>query len=574
MKIHRTLFLLCCFITIHCSLFAKKTTVQSTPEPVTPEMIKFNYYFFDAVREQLAKHYDVALDLLQQCDRMKPNNASVMFELAKLYAQVDKNDTSTLFLEKAVAADPDNIWYRQFLAEHYLSAQKVEKAIDCYKAMLTLDPRNETAQMMLVNIYTQTGQLQDAINVLDDMERTQGMNKDITVEKARLYFMMKQNKKGGEEIDNLIKTYPNDLKYQVIRGDLYLEQKEKKEALKAYNDVLKEDPNQGDALYSLAKYYLADNDTATMIHILDKMIRNKEIGLDDKLAVMRDLAVNRSGGDKIKHLLSVLLEMYPNEESVHDFNYRFLMSRQDTVAANKEVQTLLDLNPQNKMTWMILVNQSVQKGKFVQVDSLCNQAISYFPDDPDFYFFKAIALYQLEKFRETVDVCKIAISQTPEQNPTMLSQLYTQLGDAYYRLNEKDSTFMSYEQALQYQPNNIGTLNNYAYYLSLEKRDLLKAENMSAKTVQADPSNATYLDTYAWIFFVEGNYSLAKIYIQQAISNGGDKNPDVLEHYGDILFFTGNIDDAVKWWKKAVEAGNKSETLKKKIDEQKYDVDE
>ena len=47
--------------------------------------------------------------------------------------------------------------------------------------------------------------------------------------------------------------------------------------------------------------------------------------------------------------------------------------------------------------------------------------------------------------------------------------------------------YAAYDSALVYNPSNIGALNNYAYYLSVERRDLDKAEEMSYKTVKAEP---------------------------------------------------------------------------------------
>lgn len=54
---------------------------------------------------------------------------------------------------------------------------------------------------------------------------------------------------------------------------------------------------------------------------------------------------------------------------------------------------------------------------------------------------------------------------------------------------------------LVYKENNIGTLNNYAYYLSVERKNLDKAEEMSYRTVKVEPTNGTYhgylcLDTF------------------------------------------------------------------------------
>jgi len=231
---------------------------------------------------------------------------------------------------------------------------------------------------------------------------------------------------------------------------------------------------------------------------------------------------------------------------------------------------MLDLNPQNKVTWMRLIDLKIKAENFPAIDSLCTKALSYFPDDVDFYFYKAIALFQLGQYRQTIDYCNKAIKIVPDENIALRSQVYTQLGDTYYKLGQKDSTFAAYTQSLKYQPNNIGTLNNYAYYLSLEKRDLQKAESMSAKTVTAEPTNATYLDTYAWIFFVEANYILAKIYEKQAIENGGEKSPEVLEHYGDILYMSGEKEESVTWWIKSLKAGNTSAILKKKIETKSY----
>ena len=113
-------------------------------------------------------------------------------------------------------------------------------------------------------------------------------------------------------------------------------------------------------------------------------------------------------------------------------------------------------------------------------------------------------------------------------------------------------------------------LNNYAYYLSLERRDLDRAEEMSYKTVKAEPNNATYLDTYAWILFEKANYEQAKLYIDQALLNDDSLSAEVLEHCGDIYFHTGDVDKAVEFWQKAKENGSTSTTLDRKIRQKKY----
>ena len=144
------------------------------------------------------------------------------------------------------------------------------------------------------------------------------------------------------------------------------------------------------------------------------------------------------------------------------------------------------------------------------------------------------------------------------------------MGDIYYLKQRPTETYAAYDSALVYYALNYSALNNYAYYLSLELKDLDKAEEMSYKTVKANPENATYLDTYAWILFQKGNYAQARIYIDSAIKNGGDESDVVVEHCGDIHYMTQDEENALKYWQQALKMGSQSETLRQKIKKKKY----
>ena len=145
------------------------------------------------------------------------------------------------------------------------------------------------------------------------------------------------------------------------------------------------------------------------------------------------------------------------------------------------------------------------------------------------------------------------------------------MGDCFHQKQQNAEAYQAYEQALKYNPDNIPVLNNYAYYLSLERKELDRAEEMSYRTVKAEPNNATYLDTYAWILFEKGNYAEARIYIDEAMKvEEGNQSDVVVEHCGDIYFMNGEADEALKYWQKALELGNESDVLKKKIKLKKY----
>ena len=140
----------------------------------------------------------------------------------------------------------------------------------------------------------------------------------------------------------------------------------------------------------------------------------------------------------------------------------------------------------------------------------------------------------------------------------MASDFYSIMGDLYHDKKMNTEAYAAYDSALVYKPDNIGVLNNYAYYLSVERKDLDKAEEMSYRTVKAEPSNGTYLDTYAWILFEKGKYAEARIYMDQAMQNGGDQSSVVVEHCGDIYYKLGEVESAVEYWKQAEKLANEA----------------
>ena len=123
----------------------------------------------------------------------------------------------------------------------------------------------------------------------------------------------------------------------------------------------------------------------------------------------------------------------------------------------------------------------------------------------DFYYYRAIGLYQLGMKEEALATYRKATQQiTSGSNTEMVSDIYTAMGDLYHEEGNAEQAYLCYDSALVYNPSNILVLNNYAYYLSVEGKKLKKAYSMSKKAIEAEPDNATYLDTFGWILYLQG----------------------------------------------------------------------
>lgn len=144
---------------------------------------------------------------------------------------------------------------------------------------------------------------------------------------------------------------------------------------------------------------------------------------------------------------------------------------------------------------------------------------------------------------------------------------YSLLGEIYQRAGQRNKCSEIYEKALRMDPDCIPVLNNYAYFLAEENRNLKKALQMSAKTVAAEPDNPTFLDTYGWILYRLGRLEEARAQFNHAKLYGGNDNAVILDHFATVLYDLGEYRLAFSYWEKAVARNTEGEVegLEEKI---------
>ena len=155
-------------------------------------------------------------------------------------------------------------------------------------------------------------------------------------------------------------------------------------------------------------------------------------------------------------------------------------------------------------------------------------------------------------------------------NNFLESDFNSQIADAYYGLNEIEKAFKYYELAIELDSNNSILLNNYSYYLSINKQNLDRAENLIMKAISIRPNSPTFLDTYGWVLFQKNDFINAEQVLFKAVMLSDEKNGEILEHYADVLYKLDKINEAIIFWEKAKITGEYSDQLLNKINEKKY----
>jgi tetratricopeptide (TPR) repeat protein len=556
----------------------QKRQAEAAPVPQLTEeqQRKFDYYFLEAIRLKQAGDYDAAFDLLQHSLAINPHDASALYELAQYYLYLKQPARATATIEQAVAADPDNYWYAQALSQLYLQQNEAEKATVLLEDMVQRFSTRIDPLYSLLEIYNQQEDYDRVLDVLNLLEQRMGKNEQLSLEKFRIYLRKGDNKRAFGEMENLVAEYPQDLRYRVVLGDVYLQNGKKDEAYDIYQQVLAEEPDNAMAMYSLASYYEETGQDSLYQQQLDSLLLNRKVTPDIKSNIMRQLIIRNEQADgdslRIITLFDRIMQQDPDEPDLPMLYAQYLLSKGMNQQSLPVLRRVLDIDPTNTAARMTLLGEAVRQKDYKGIVNLCEAGIESNPDMLEFYYYLAFGYIQEDNRTDDVlSTCQKALAHvTPESKKEVVSEFYAIMGDSYHTKGMTEQAFAAYDSALVYNPDNIVVLNNYAYYLSLERRDLDRAEEMSYRTVKAEPGNATYLDTYAWVLFEKGNYAEARLYIDDAMKNGGGESSGVAEHCGDIYYMTGDVDGALKYWKQAWDMGIRTDVLKEKIEKKKY----
>lgn len=573
MNIKNLIFFLLIIVLASCSTSKPIAEDKKISSRLTDaEQRQFDYYFYEGIRLKENRQYDEALETFILCMNIDSLDAGVQSEAGMLYASIGLVDKAVQYMENAVRLDPRNWWYNVRLVSLLSETKNWKRAVVVANGLQKKYPNKEEVYNMQASLYKQTKELDKAIEAYDRLENLMGIDEALSFEKFRLYLQLNKAKKGVAEIDKLINKFPTETRYKVLRGDIFMQQNMPEKAFEIYQQVLTDDPKNAFVYVSLSEYYNTVNQPEKAVESIVNALKTEQLDVDTKVEILgqyvEKLVQDSTKLAETESLFKLLVDRYPLEEQVHGYYAVFLQFRKRNAEAAAEFESMININPKNEQTWLRLLQLYLAERNYTQLMNVTGRAIENLPKISTWYFYRGIAQYQLADYEGALETYQTALPLITPEQAALRSDFHAQIGDIYYKLSKKTEAFAAYEEALAANPRNVMVMNNYAYYLSLEKMELKKAERMSAKTVELEPKNSTYLDTYAWILYQQGNYTLAKFYIERAVDNlEKDYEPGViLEHYGDILWMTKEDEKALQMWQKSLEAGNETEELKQKIE--------
>lgn len=528
--------------------------------------------FAKSVIEREKTNLEEALKLIDQSLEIIPTDAAANYEKARLLLQIGRKDEALTFAEIAIENDNNNKWYKVLHARIAKETGDLDFYLKDYAALVSEFPNDINFIQELAFAYYYSKEYENAIKYFNRMEEILGMNEGLTMQKADIYHSMGKDDKAFEEYDKLIKYNPNDSKYYALYAEYATKIKDIDKAIWAYHKVLELNPDDQFAHISLADFYRDKKQYNKSFEELKLGMANKNLDISTKINILVNYYKGDLSEEQKKQALeisNILKEVHPDEPVANTFNASMLYENKNYEEARNIFAEIVKSDGSNYATWEQLLFCSLYLEDYDRLIEDSEKAMEYFPSYPLPWFFAGISYSQEKEYEKAIKKLEKGKEFVVNNNP-LLEQFYSSLGDAYNQMGNKAACYDAFDKSLQINPKNTIVLNNYAYYLSLDKKELDKAAEMASKAVELDPYNNNNLDTYSWVLFQQKKYEEALHWIEKAYQNGGNSSGVVNEHYGDILFKLGKNEEALTYWKKAKTMKDNSDLLDKKIKDQKY----
>ncbi len=541
---------------IHITITSLLVIFSLVTTGYTQEHIGVDSLFIKGLAHYNNKNLDSAKAIFSKLLKERPNSDAAYYYLSKISIESNDITSGEMYLKKAIELDSSNFWYRNNLGDIYYGTNKPNEAIEVYESLAKDFPKKTSSYYNLINLYLGTKDMVKADEVLDKIEKISGINEAVAITRFNI-FRMEQNWDGA--LQYLIKADSTlqSANLETYIGDMYSERFKDTLALSYYSKALTNEPNYAPALYGVAEIYRLSGDYINYFKNITPFFGNSSVDPKMKSDYIKQLFQTPGFVQRYRANMDTIIinleQAHPNDSTA-----LYLVAAYNSTGGNsKEAARVLKKNANvysnnySALMQYITYLYSIKEWEELESETKSLLATTH-TRNCDFIQLKGIAEYQQGKFNEAIvsytELEKVALSN---KDTTTTIIAYSLLGDLYAQLGNNSKAYYNYKKVLKYDPNNNPTLNNYAYYLSLEGKKLKQAYQMSEKTIKSEPDNPTYLDTFGWILFLLERPLEAKAQFKHAMLYGGKENAAVLDHYAEVLFKLEEYDLAFIYWEQA-----------------------
>jgi len=407
---------------------------QTEPEDVATIDNKFQNYFYESLKQKSIENYDKAIEAMQQCKELEPNNAVVYFELAKNYLSLKKYKEAYDNFEKVTQMDAQNRWAWVGMYDVCYATQDYEQAITIVEKLVEF---KEDYKEDLVSLYMNTQQFDKALVLINELNEKVGKS-----EKRELYKsdILKDPKYQSAERNNLLEQIKKNPKEESNYVDLiymYSRSSQEDKAMEIAKKLETAIPTSDWAKVSLFKSYLNNNDGENAVKAMNIVLPSKKIDSKIKHRMFNEFLIFTKNNPKYESDLDQAISYFDNDKEVKVAKeigkFYYVKSNWDKAIKYLEMH-LRSTN--DDIEAQLLLLQSLNEKK--QHEVLAKKALEWtelFPTQPEFYYYAGLANNQLTNYKLATTVLETGLDFVID-NIDLEINFNIQLGEAYNGLGD------------------------------------------------------------------------------------------------------------------------------------------
>ena len=484
-----------------------------------------------------------------------PDNDAAWYYLAQCAVRVKDLALAEQCYRVASELDPGNFWYRYRLARLYSVTSRPELTMEMYERLLDDFPKKNDIYLDLVEIYVAQKEYDKALEVLKEIETVFGMTESIAMYRFNLLRVLNRPEEAYESLEKYNRQYSSPFVLTTL-ADYQMSMYNDSTAVAYYDEALDLAPDYFPAMLGKAETYRLTRKYDDYFSVLGKYVQSDDTPAaksDYLMAVIQrtDPMFIRNFLPQIDSVVTKALDSHPSDSTLLQTAAVYYYSTDRMDGAKKYFRENMKAWPKSFSARARYVEFLMYAEEWEELSSAGREAFELFPKETAFLEMASVGDYNLEAYDKVLEICEKVLEVAPADSSSNL-RAWSTMGDIYHQLGDSKKAYKAYDKALKINPDYVYVLNNYAYYLSEEGKNLKKAYKMSRKTIEAEPNNATYLDTFGWILYLMGKPLEAKPHFKQAMLYGGKDSAVIMDHYAEVLYALKEYDLAMVYWNLAV----------------------
>ena len=420
---------------------------QQEPDEIALANNKFQLSYYEALKQKGIENYDKAIQSLENCLVIEPNNAAVFNELGRNYFLLKKYNQAYEAYEKAAQIEPQNRWYWHGMYDVSYQTKNYPQAITNVLKLVTFEPNYKED---LTSLYMLTQQYDKALALINEMNETLGKS-----EKRENYRkeIMKDARFQGNEKDELIQKIaknPKEESNYIALIYLYSNSNQEEKALEVAKKLETAIPESDWAQVSLFKSHLNNNQGSKAVKSMNQILSSDKIDNKIKHRVLNEFLIFASKNEGFEADLAKAVSNFKSDDAISVAKEigKFYQTKNSWNQAKLFYEMDFSNHPNDLETALLLFQTYVALEDFENLGKKSENMIELYPSQPELYYYAGLANNQQKKFSKAKDYLESGIDYVIE-NKALETNFYIQLGEAFNGLGDQKKKEFYFKKADQ-----------------------------------------------------------------------------------------------------------------------------